>query len=257
MRIVIIGGGMLATALLAEAERRGIAATSISHRSIDVTNLSSVSVTLNAALLPGDVVVNCAGVRPGGSAIDMVLTNSLGPWILASVIERVPRVRMIHVSTDCVFSGSSGQSPVRHGTDETPNPDSIYGRTKLAGEVDAPCVTNVRTSFVGPDHGLWAWIASQPKHAVIEGWNGAWWSGSTVWAVAEALIRLCHWPTDNVEHIAVGMPQTKFEVVTELVKHIGRDDIRVVPSDTYRIDRSLRPTYRLEPFSQALAGAPA
>src|SRR3990170_1109686 len=57
-------------------------------------------------ILPSDldVIINCAGILPGGYCLNMVETNALGPWELAEVGIR-DKTRLIHMSTDCVYSG--------------------------------------------------------------------------------------------------------------------------------------------------------
>lgn len=239
-RLVVVGGGMLATAILGEATAQRIPSVSLPHSTIDVSNLASVSVWAER-LSRGDIVINCAGIRPGGYAVDMVLVNSLGPWILASALER-RGIPLVHISTDCVFSGWTESAPVRHTATDTPNPDSIYGRTKLAGEVLAPNTTVVRTSFVGPAHGLWAWVSELPYDAQVEGWEHAWWSGSAVWTVAHAIVEMTRNPLPSgVIHIATASPITKCEAVSILAERIGRR-VRVLPTDSPRIDRSLEPS---------------
>lgn len=249
MKLVIIGGGMLARALYDSATANGHPATVLGHPQIDVALLGSVQ-RWGSYFDAADMIINCAGRLPPSGAIESVLTNSLGPHILASQLH----TPMIHISTDCVFSGWVRQrAPCRHLPDETPNPDSLYGRTKLAGEVDSPLVWNVRTSFVGPDHGLWAWIASREDNEVVEGWSEAWWSGSTVWAVADALVQMAANlpPKHHTLHLATSQPITKLEAVTQIASHLKKP-LRIVPT-AHRLDRSLAPTYVLKPLALGLS----
>lgn len=252
MKLVIVGGGMLARALHASAMRAAVPSIVLGHDAIDVAIISSVQHWLNA-LDSESVVINCAGRLPPSNAIESVLTNALGPHVLANAL--VPRkIPMIQISTDCVFSGWVRQrAPCRHLPDETPNPDSLYGRTKLAGEVDSPLVWNVRTSFVGPDHGLWSWIASREDNETVEGWSEAWWSGSTVWAVADALIQMAANlpPRHRTLHLATSQPITKLEAVTQIAAYLKKP-LRIVPT-AHRLDRSLAPTYVLKPLALGLS----
>ena len=168
MTVIITGAAsMLGRHIAAACRQRGEQFSGFGHGALDVTDLADVTRTL-ARYDEGDVLVNCAGVRPGGDPIAMLQVNALAPHYLDLAATR-QGFRLIHVSTDCVFSGlDRHRAPVRHNALETPNPRDHYGRTKLAGEPFGPMTTVVRTSFVGPDHGLWAWIANQPEGAMVE-----------------------------------------------------------------------------------------
>ena len=84
-----------------------------------------------------DVAVNCVGIvkqsDEAGDAARMIEVNSLFPHRLARVCEG-RGVRLIHVSTDCVFSGRRGG----YDESELPDPADLYGRSKLAGEPEGP-----------------------------------------------------------------------------------------------------------------------
>src|SRR5207244_2190179 len=95
-----------------------------------------------------DVVINAIGiVKQRATAHDPVLSitlNSLFPHRLAALC-RSSRARLIHFSTDCVFSGRRGD----YSEDDNPDPVDLYGRSKLLGEVDGSGVLTIRTSIIG------------------------------------------------------------------------------------------------------------
>jgi dTDP-4-dehydrorhamnose reductase len=97
-----------------------------------------------------DVVINCIGiVKQLKAATDPILTlrlNSLLPNQLADLCVAAG-ARLIHISTDCVFSGRRG----RYKETDQPDPDDLYGRSKLLGEVDRPGSITIRTSIFGRD----------------------------------------------------------------------------------------------------------
>ena len=131
-----------------------------------------------------DCILNCAGKRPGSSSLEMIESNTVLPHWLAKF-----GIPMVHMSTDCVYSGRTWEY-FRRGS---PNPNDLYGRTKLAGEVDASHVLNVRGSFIGFRHGFLAWILS--AHGKIEVWKNAFWNGVTVKQMARTLVTLAEqWP---------------------------------------------------------------
>lgn len=248
MTIVILGaGGMLGRAVQQVCEQENRDHLPLTHQNFDVTDPSSFTFAGN-----GDVVINCAGILPGGDDTDMIRVNSLAPHYLAHLTKRLG-FQLIHVSTDCVFSGWTPDAPVRHSLEDTPNPDSLYGKAKYAGEpMTWGNVSVVRTSFVGPDHGLWKWLADQPQEAIIEGYTEFWWSGSTVQAVAQKLVEFS---TNRmqyaIEHAATVDPISKYQVLQLLRQRIGRTDLTIMKS-AVRLDRSLAPSLILPTLEVAL-----
>lgn len=255
--IVVTGaGGMLGKAVVKECLRRGLPVVALDHNSWDVTDPAAFRWAS-----AGDVVINCAGILPGGNDVDMIRVNALAPHYLASLAEQ-RGFHLIHVSTDCVFSGG-GRFPVPRTVLDTPNPDTLYSRSKRAGEpIGKPNVTVIRTSFVGPDHGLWKWVVEQPRNAVIPGWMEAWWSGSTVWAIASNLVAVAVSPASSfkpLEHMATQIPISKYSVLVQLTELL-RPDVEVKPVEGVMIDRSLDTTlaitslrYRLREWHDAVS----
>jgi dTDP-4-dehydrorhamnose reductase len=159
---------------------------------------------------------------------------------------------MIHVSSDCILAGIG---PFSSSIDH-PAPADTYGRSKLAGEVlGNPKVLNVRTSFVGPEHGLWKWVADQPPGAEIEGWENALWTGSTVQAVAKSLVDIAvsRYPWEGgVLHLSTKTWRSKADVVRAIAQKIGRTDLNIRPVLKPSIDRRLVPDLPLQEFGEAL-----
>lgn len=164
MNVVVFGAtGMLGRAMAA-TEPAGVRAAFPLRRRCNIANLREVDFQLN--LWKPDIVINCAGITPdkARSIPEMIEANALGPQLIAEEC-RGRDIRFVHVSTDCVFD------------------DSPYGMTKRLGEADG--AVNIRTSFIGPDHGLWKWFADAGPR--VEAWEETDWYGSTVWEVARKL----------------------------------------------------------------------
>ena len=131
-----------------------------------------------------DVVVNCIGivkqVVAAHAADEVWATNAALPHRLAERCERAA-VRLIHISTDCVFSGTSGP----YDEDEPPDPVDLYGQAKLAGEIGGPHLT-LRTSFIGPQlgraDGLFEWLRSNAS-GTVPGFVNVRFSGMTTFAL--------------------------------------------------------------------------
>lgn len=242
--IIVTGAeGMLGKRVVLEAQDVTDSVLALGHGEMNIADAWQVY-NWAQAWGPDDTLINCAGI-PGDIADPwtMISANALAPHLLSRAAQQFG-FNLIHVSTDCVFSGWDSQlSPRCRAENETPNPDSFYGRTKLAGEPwrtkehNATRITVVRTSFVGPEHGLMKWISDQPPGASVEGWMHAWWSGSTATAVAHALTHNTF--QSGVLHLCTEPAITKLDAVALIVKHLGRDDLTVVPSGGKRIDRSL------------------
>ena len=147
-------------------------------------------------------------------------------------------MRLIHISTDCVFSGRKGN--YREG--DVPDAEDLYGRTKLLGEVsDEGCLT-IRTSMIGREletsNGLIEWFLSQ-EDKTISGYKKSVFSGFTTNALAEIIAGII---TKNPElhgvwHVA-SEPISKFELLS-LVKQVYGLNIRIEPDETVVCDRSL------------------
>lgn len=138
-----------------------------------------------------DVVLNCVGIikqlKEAKDPIPAIAVNALFPHQLAA-LTRVQGIRLIHFSTDCVFSGSKG------GYTESDIPDArdLYGRTKLLGEIDGPNCLTIRSSIIGHELGghlsLVDWFMSQ-RGGKVNGFARAYYSGLTTVAMAE-LVRM-------------------------------------------------------------------
>lgn len=148
-RIVITGaGGQVGRFLAGEAARRGYQVSALTHRDWDITDAPAAE----RFIAEGDLVVNCAAI----ANVDVAeadpdaayAVNATGPENIAHACARVG-ADLVHVSTDYVFGGEK-RHPYEVG-DQT-NPLSVYGRTKLAGELAVlaaqPDATVVRTSWV-------------------------------------------------------------------------------------------------------------
>lgn len=112
------------------------------------------------------VVINCIGlVKQLASAddpLEAIPINGLLPHRLANLCELV-EARLVHISTDCVFSGSKGN----YRESDVPDAQDLYGRSKLIGEVSYSHAITLRTSIIGHelgrDHGLVGWFLSRQE----------------------------------------------------------------------------------------------
>lgn len=189
-----------------------------------------------------DIVINAVGIvkqlASSKAAIPSVTVNSLFPHVLADACERVG-ARMVHVSTDCVFSGSRG------GYSETDVPDAfdLYGRSKLLGEVvDRENTVTLRTSIIGwqlgEPTGLVGWFASHRDEA-LRGFRKAVFSGLTTAALTQVIrdVVIPDGSLHGLYHVS-SEPIDKHTLLVTLAEHLGWD-VDITPVDAPVIDRSL------------------
>jgi dTDP-4-dehydrorhamnose reductase len=187
-----------------------------------------------------DVVVNCIGVVKQAAAardpIPSITINSLFPHRLAATCD-AHGARLIHISTDCVFSGATG------GYVETDNPDPVdlYGRSKLLGEATGAGCLTVRTSIIGRElsgsQGLLEWFLGASES--VRGFRRAIFSGLTTPALAGVLASLIsdHPGLTGLWHVAAE-PINKYDLLCLLRDAYGRQ-VEIAADDALAIDRSL------------------
>jgi dTDP-4-dehydrorhamnose reductase len=188
-----------------------------------------------------DVVVNCIGiVKQDAAAKDRyqsIAINSLFPHQLAKACAK-RGIRLIHLSTDCVFSGRRGN----YKEDDVCDAEDIYGRTKWLGELDYDHCLTIRTSMIGRElagsHGLIEWFLSQPGKRV-RGFKRAIFSGFTTIALSETMGNIIanHSGLHGVWHVAAD-PINKFDLLS-MVKQAFQVDIEIEPDESFVCDRSL------------------
>lgn len=188
-----------------------------------------------------DVVINCIGIvkqlPAAHDPLSSIAINALFPHQLAQIC-RKRGARLIHISTDCVFSGKKGN----YKENDFADADDLYGRTKYLGEVDYENALTLRTSIIGRElstnHGLIEWFLSQ-EGRTVSGYTNAIFSGLTTNALSDVIATVI---TDypgmrGVWHIA-SEPISKYELL-KLVKTIYNLDIEIQPENSVVIDRSL------------------
>ncbi len=157
---------------------------------VDARRFDTVVAALEA-VRPAAVVNAIGLVKQKAAARDvpaLIEVNALFPQLLARLAaER--GLRLIHVSTDCVFSGARGG----YGEDDPPDPTDPYGRSKLLGEPGEPTCLTLRTSLVGRElrgtHGLLEWLLARRGRRVA-GYSRAFFSGLSTLRFADLLVTL-------------------------------------------------------------------
>ncbi len=187
-----------------------------------------------------DWVVNAVGLVKRDRANDPCASleaNTLFPHLLARLCaER--STRLLHFSTDCVFSGLKGNYTER----DAPDCMDWHGRCKALGEPVGKHVLVLRTSFIGLELGckksLVEWFLSQK--GIVPGYRKAIWSGLTAMEIGRVVGRLVSSaePLAGLWHLATPAI-SKFELLTRLNLRLGERKVTVMPNDSFVCDRSL------------------
>lgn len=186
-----------------------------------------------------DLVVNCIGLikqlKP--SRLDQLLINSVFPQRLAE-LARKGNFRLIHISTDCVFSGRKGGYKESDPSDA----EDDYGRTKFLGEVDGPGCLTLRTSIIGRElsggYGLIDWFYRQAG-GTVKGFKGAVYTGLTTLALARVIASVARSYPELVGLWQVASESiTKYDLLSKVNRQAGLG-VTIEPDTDFQCDRSL------------------
>jgi len=189
-----------------------------------------------------DVLVNCVGIvkqrDEAKQAIPSIQVNALFPHQLADLCtER--SIRVVQISTDCVFSGQRG----KYTEADTPDPVDLYGRSKLLGELNRPGCLTLRTSIIGWQlntfSSLLSWF-SQQRGQHIKGYQQAIYSGFSTYVLASLISDLIETRPDlSGLYQVASEPISKFDLLVVLRDKLGWEDIEIEPDESFFCDRSL------------------
>ncbi len=188
-----------------------------------------------------DVVVNCIGVvkqlKEAKDPFIALKVNSLFPHQLAEVCATA-NARLFHMSTDCVFSGRRGN----YTEEDNPDPEDLYGRSKLLGELQRDGCLTIRTSIFGRDFekqtGLLEWFLSH-RGQRVRGFVNAIYTGFPTQVLARIIGDLIedHPHLWGLYHVA-SEPISKYDLLVKIRDTMGLD-IEIARDEEVRCDRSL------------------
>ena len=234
--------------LRSASSKRFFQATIVEHLLVGIDVEQYDSLIKAFVLSQPDVVINCIGLvkqlAEADDPLQAIPINTLLPHRLARLCE-FSGARLVHMSTDCVFSGDTGGYCESDASDAT----DLYGKSKFLGEVNYPHAITLRTSIIGHElqsaHGLVDWFLSQQDSC--KGYSRAIFSGVPTVVLAK-IIRDVVIPRPElcgVYHVAA-TPISKLNLL-KLVAQVYGKSIEVIPDDRLAIDRSLN----AERFSEA------
>lgn len=261
MRVLIVGGGgMLGHKLWQACAGRFDTWVTVQHDAdryrpfglfetgrlvdrVDVRSLDDVTRVL--ARTRPDVVVNAVGIvkqHPAmADATRVLAVNAIFPHRLAALC-RASAIRLIHVSTDCVFSGRRRM----YTENDVPDAEDLYGQSKLLGEVGGgERVLTLRTSMIGRElftaRGLVEWFLSQ-RGGRVRGYRQAIFSGLPTRALAQIIVEVIqhHRALAGLFHVAAE-PISKYDLL-RLLRAAYHADVEIEPDNEVGVDRSLDAT---------------
>jgi dTDP-4-dehydrorhamnose reductase len=186
-----------------------------------------------------DIIVNCIGVliseshsNPGNA----IFINAYMPHRLAELADQIS-AKVIHISTDCVFSGSKKEPYIE--TDEKDGKD-LYAKSKALGEIVNDKHLTFRTSIVGPElktdgQSLFHWFMNQS--GTIEGFTKAIWSGVTTLELAKAIKWAIEYNITGLYHVTNSQSISKYDLL-QLFKKYTDKDIEISETTGNNIDKS-------------------
>jgi dTDP-4-dehydrorhamnose reductase len=192
-----------------------------------------------------DMIINAMGILnqfAERNPEEAYWINGLLPHMLARSAKQAGG-KLIHISTDCVFSGEHGF----HAESDSASAVSVYGRSKALGEVcEAPHLT-IRTSIIGPERrangiGLLHWFLQQEGE--VSGFRQAFWNGVTTLELAKCLhacmqnYRQLH----GLVHLTAPQAISKYELLKLIQQIYNKQNVTLIPNDSVKLNRTLRNT---------------
>ncbi|AFM02100.1 dTDP-4-dehydrorhamnose reductase [Desulfitobacterium dehalogenans ATCC 51507] len=206
--------------------------------SLDANNIPALSHWLD--VISPQIIVNCIGLLQKECdkyPEKAVLINSYLPRFLESKYLSTA-VRIIHLSTDCVFSGKRGNYIENDFTDGP----TMYDRSKAMGEINNSKDLTFRMSIIGPDNdingaGLFNWFMKQT--GTINGYGKAIWNGVTTIELARGIVAAIGQGLSGLYQLVPEEPIDKYNLLLLVKEAFQKEDIAIACTEDVRINKSL------------------
>ena len=187
-----------------------------------------------------DCIVNCIGILNKFAESDpeaAIFLNSYFPHYLEKITKNT-EIQIIHISTDCVFSGNRGQ----YSENDIPDGELYYDRSKALGEIFNNKDVTFRTSVVGPDIkpsgiGLLNWFLQQNK--TVLGYKNALWTGQTNLQLAKSIENAAIQRVYGLYNLVPERAISKYELLCLFNMHLRDSPVEIIPEYNFKIDKSL------------------
>lgn len=188
-----------------------------------------------------DVIINAIGLLNKDAEENLsnaILINSYLPHFIESVTKNT-HTKIVHISTDCVFSGEKGNYS-EHDFKDGPK---WYDRTKALGEIDNSKDITIRTSIIGPELksngiGLMHWFLTHQEKTTY-GFENVYWSGVTTLYLAKAIEHFSQKKTSGIYHLVNNEKISKFDLLALMNKYLLDTPKIIVPTNNPKRDKSL------------------
>ena len=188
-----------------------------------------------------DSVVNCIGIlnkEAERNKSEAVYLNAYLPHFLED-ITRNTKVQVIHISTDCVFSGKKGN----YGEDALRDGRSFYDRSKALGELENEKDFTIRTSIIGPDLnpdgiGLMNWFMQQKD--AIWGYSNAIWTGITTLQLAKCIEYIAEEKIYGLYNVVPLESISKYDLLVLCNAYLRNNEISIRRSEKVIVNKSLQ-----------------
>jgi dTDP-4-dehydrorhamnose reductase len=240
MKITVLGSnGMAGHVVAGYLAQQGHTVDAVGRDRLDVENPSSIMTFFDQ--LDADFVVNCIGLLVQPCLQNPARANLINSWFPHHLEHclKDSTTRLIHLSTDCVFDGATGNYKETDAHTEI----NAYGRSKSLGEVNNVKDITFRMSIIGPElktgTGLLDWVRKNPNNE-LPGWDNAWWNGITTLQLAKCVDRYVQNPAiSGVYHVvnnAVNINKYDLLCLINEVYDLGKTVVRTSgPKDVNKI----------------------
>ena len=247
MNFLILGSaGMAGNTIATYLQENGHNVTGFSRKKVDeiitVEGDATNEQLLEKVIKEGgyDAVVNCVGILnkfAEENPAQAVFLNSYLPHKLVELTKNID-TKVIHISTDCVYSGKRGG----YTENDFPDGKTFYDRTKALGEINDKKNVTLRNSIIGPDIkengiGLFNWFMKQ--EGPIKGYTKALWTGITTLELAKVIEAAVLEKATGLINMVYHEPINKFDLLNLFNKHLRNNTIKVEPFEGYVADKSL------------------
>jgi len=247
MKVLVLGGtGMAGHTITIYFTEAGHDVTAFSRSKVEYCNNINGDITdferLKNIIIEGqyDAVINAIGILNQDAEDNKstaVLLNSYLPHFLSDTTKDM-NTKIIHMSTDCVFSGKTGgysETSLRDG-------ETFYDRSKALGELENNKDLTFRNSIIGPDMsekgiGLFNWFMKQEGQ--INGFTKAIWTGVTTLTLAKAMEQALKENLTGVYNLVNNETISKYELLKLFNKYMKDNKIEILPSDNLSLNKSL------------------
>ncbi len=187
-----------------------------------------------------ETIINAVGILNQAVNRDLfrgIYLNSAFPHYVKQCAEKIG-ARLLHISTDCVFSGRQG----RYTETSEPDESSYYGRTKVLGEVKEEPHLTIRTSIVGPELkadgiGLFHWFMKQTGH--VNGFTNVLWSGVTTLELAKAIEKAICENIMGLYHLSNNEEISKYRLLNLFNYYMRKGIAEIRPEGSVQSNKSI------------------